>query len=231
MSYNRLRKITRLEVNQYSNLRILYLAENFLFNLENDIFVDLRYLTVLDLSMNDITKIPDHIFQLPSLEKLFLRQNLNMNLDDALDNVKTILSPLILLDISFTTDDSNVPEFPKLGKMPFLHTLNITGNMYSLMLPKHFAGLCKLSVLISANVTGAFDDPCDCWKINEWLMQRSVVFIPLKCPGVKRSKFNIKTLNPSNRVFKEKHSTYPHFSAMVLFFVIMLVAFFQVVHI
>lgn len=176
---------------QFSGLRILYLAENFLSNLDDDTFVDLQYINVLDLSMNGITTFPVHIFQLPSLEKLYLRQNLNMNLDDALEKIKPILSPLTFLDISFTTEEANLPEFPDFGIMPFIHTLNITGNMYSLILPRHFAGFCRMGILITDNVTAAFDNPCDCWRLNDWLMQRNVVFRHFTCPGIKRGKYTI----------------------------------------
>lgn len=192
LSYNRLRRLKRSELSRYSGLGILYLSDNMLQSLETDTFDDLKYLSVLDLSLNGITIIPAGILQLPSLEKLYLKHNTNMNLDDALEKLKIISSPLNYLDISFTTDENFIPEFPNLKLVPYLKTLNITNNRYSSMKPKHFAGLCKMSMLLSGNVSTGFDDPCDCWKINNWLTERNVVFTPFTCPGLNTCKyFNI----------------------------------------
>lgn len=174
---------------------MLYLADNLLLSIEEDTFLDLESLNVLDLGMNAISFLPVHIFQLPSLERLYLRQNQNANLDDALDKVRPIISPLTFLDISFTTDVDNIPEFPNFGMLPFLITLNVTGNKYSLIKPIHFAGLCKMQVLLSENVTGSFEDSCDCWRINRWLERRNVLFRPFTCPVMRNCEYNTRQYN------------------------------------
>lgn len=170
----------------FTGLKILYLADNLLVKLDDDLFLDMRYLQVLDLSINSLATVPTHVFQLESLQKLFLSQNMNLNLDYALKKVRPMFSPLTLLDLSFTTDDDNVPEFPKLGIMPNLLLLNITGNKYSSMKASDFAGLCKMKVLASANVTARFKVGCECWKINEWLKNKGVDFAPFICPIAKK---------------------------------------------
>lgn len=188
MSYNRLRRLTRSEISRFSGLSVLYLSDNILHIFEEDAFDDLKSLVVLDLGLNAITKVPVRIFQLPLLEKLYLRHNQNMKLNEALEEIRPISSPLTYLDISFTTEEFNVPEFPDLGMMPLLTLLNASHNTYSLMKPKHISGLCRMLFFVSENITTTFDDPCDCWKINDWLTLRSVAFTPLTCPVLKPSK-------------------------------------------
>lgn len=187
LTHNRLRKIQRHEVGQYSNLLMLYLEDNFLVEIEEDTFSDLTNLLVLDLGLNSIATLPSHILHLPSLEKLYLRRNQDIKMERALR--KSISSPLNYLDISYTTDEDNIPEFPNLGILPHLLTLNISGNMYSSIKPKHFAGFCRLSLLLAANVSGGYDDPCDCWRINTWFTSRGVQLLtPLPCSIVLKCK-------------------------------------------
>ncbi|KAJ8938870.1 hypothetical protein NQ318_008020 [Aromia moschata] len=67
------------------------------------------------------------------------------------------------------------------GTMPLLATMNITGNNYVTITPKHFANLCNLQILYNSNVTATYD-LCDCWIINRWLGERGVKFDTLECP-------------------------------------------------
>ncbi|KAJ8930841.1 hypothetical protein NQ314_016258 [Rhamnusium bicolor] len=153
LTFNRIRKVNKSDLSRFGYLTILYLTDNLLSNLDDEVFKGLESLSTLDLSLNAITKVPSSLFQLPSLNKLYLSQNLNINIIDAVEEAKPISCPLTMLDISLTTYEDNILDFPDFGIMPLLATLNITGNLYIKITPKHFAGLCSLQILINTNVT------------------------------------------------------------------------------
>lgn len=131
----------------------------------------------LDLSLNALSTLPSVIFQLPSLKRLYLSQNLNANIAELIDKVKPISSPLELLDLSF----NEIETLPDLGVMPHLIAYNISGNDVSNPEVRHFSGLCKLKFLYNSNFTSYFDDPCQCWNVQRWLIDRNVLFNKWEC--------------------------------------------------
>lgn len=138
------------------------------------------YLQILDLTLNGLTKVPPVLFHLPSLQVLYLSQNLNMNIADAIEEAKPITSPLLRLDISYVmTEEPN--ELPDLGLIPTLEKYNISGNKVLSLKPKHFAGLCSLKILDKTNMSIHYEQPCDCWTINRWLKDRHVAFEDFVC--------------------------------------------------
>lgn len=181
LTFNRIRKVSRADLSKFSYLKFLYLADNLLSKLDGDVFDDLTSLTTLDLSLNALNKVPPSVFQLPSLKSLYIGQNWNINIVDALEVSRPIQSPLTQIDISQTTDEENYSNFPDFGILPFLVVLNITGNFYFSIRPALFMGLCNLQKLINDNVTTEFEDACDCWKINNWLKLRKIKFTPFTC--------------------------------------------------
>lgn len=181
LSFNRIRKMSRSDLSKFKYLKLLYLNDNFFDNLQNDTFEDLTDLVSLDLSQNNIKRIPSSVFNLPSLDKLYLRQNFQLNMPASLESVKPIRSPLSTIDISSTTDEDSVSEFPDFGPMPFLTTLNISENRFQLIVPRHLAGLCNLQKLININVSYNYADDCDCWIMNQWLLERKVQFSTFMC--------------------------------------------------
>ncbi|CAH1153612.1 unnamed protein product [Phaedon cochleariae] len=182
LSFNRIRKVSRSDLSQFKYLKFLYLSDNMINNLDDDTFQDSEDLTTLDLSLNDLFKLPSTIFQLPSLKTLYLSQNQNMNIVDMMLVLnKPILSPLVQIDLSYTTCGENISEFPNFGLLPFLIQLNISGNQYSTMTPRDLMGFCNLQILINDNVTTGFDDACDCWKINHWLTEKKARFSMFPC--------------------------------------------------
>ncbi|XP_056646485.1 uncharacterized protein LOC130451476 [Diorhabda sublineata] len=209
LSFNRIRKITKADIDRFKYLKFLYLADNLLTNIEIDVFEDADDLTTLDLSLNAINRVPPVIFQLPSLTSLYLSQNLNINIVDAIEVSKPIVSPLTQIDISQTTDEDNYSDFPNFGILPFLLFLNITRNFYFNLTPRFFMGLCNLQKLINDNVTTDFEDPCDCWRINYWLKDKHVKFSPFRCEIVesqcKYTDFKEEDLQLYNQC-KEKHA-------------------------
>lgn len=168
------------DLSRYSSLKFLYLTDNMINKIHQDAFFYNTDLRVLDLSLNGIIKLPPQVLQLPSLEKLFLSKNANMNIIDAVDKAKPISSPLKELDIGFNEIDT-LPDF---GMMPHLVKLNITGNPEVEMSLKSFAGLCNLQILSMDNVTAVFEDPCECWILEKWLRDRNVMFSSWECPSL-----------------------------------------------
>lgn len=173
--------MNRSDLSKFGYLKLLYLNENFFDSLQNDTFEDMNSLVSLDLSQNNIKRIPHSVFKLQSLNKLYLRQNFELNMAASLEGVKPILSPLSMIDISSTTDEVFASEFPDFGPMPHLTTLNISENRYQVLTPKHLAGLCNLHTLININVSNNYEDYCDCWVINKWLSKRKVQFKTFIC--------------------------------------------------
>lgn len=195
MSMNRIRKLTKADLSRFKYLKVLYLSDNLLVNLDDDLFEDLPCLHTLDISINAISKLPTTLFQLPSLTSLYLSQNGNININDAIERAKPIKSPLTQVYIGETTDDSiELPDFPNFGPMPYLAMLNISGNKYSSMTPRDFMGLCRLQVLENKNVTAEYEDPCDCWTINQWLTEKKVKFEDFHCPVIKQCKLVIQRI-------------------------------------
>nr|XP_023023829.1 leucine-rich repeats and immunoglobulin-like domains protein 2 isoform X2 [Leptinotarsa decemlineata]XP_023023830.1 leucine-rich repeats and immunoglobulin-like domains protein 2 isoform X2 [Leptinotarsa decemlineata] len=181
LTSNRIRKINRFDLAPFSYLQFLYLQDNLIFKIDDDVFYDMNSLRTLDLSVNAITKLPTAIFQLPSLRTLYLSQNVNMNIIDALDSAKPIRSPLEKVDISYTTDEDNINKFPDFGPVPYLILLNITGNQYVTMTRKNLVGFCNLQILANDNVTTGFEEACECVRINQMLTFFNVKFTPFIC--------------------------------------------------
>ncbi|XP_076262659.1 toll-like receptor 2 type-1 isoform X2 [Rhynchophorus ferrugineus] len=183
LSYNRIRKISRSDFQKHSHLKYLYLADNLITKIEDDTLADLGKLETLDLSLNGLGKIPPGIFQLPSLKMLYLSKNTNLNISETIDTVRPITSPITKLDISQITSENESRDFPNFGEMPFLAILNISGNQFNYLMPKHFAGLCNLELLDNKNVTTSFKSYCDCLDLNKWLEERNVKFTQFHCYG------------------------------------------------
>lgn len=163
----------------------MYLSDNLLTNLENAAFEDLDELLVLDLSINGISKLAPIIFQLPSLKKLFLSQNQNMNIIEVVEESSPITSPLERFDIGF----NELETLPDLGVMPYLILYNISGNNLLNMSPKDVAGMCNLKKLANDNFTVSFNVPCDCWNVKNWFKERDVKFTNFECSVKETGRF------------------------------------------
>lgn len=177
LSWNRIRKIVEDDLKRYKSLKILYLDENMIMNVDENAFTSMTSLEILDMSWNSFVKIPPKIFQLPSLRKLFFSYNQNTNILEDIERLKPITSPLQYLELAF--DDLN--ELPDLGVLPTLFYFNITGNANVKFNSSKFAGICNLKALNNNDTTASFDDPCECWSLEKWLEGRGVEFQSFSC--------------------------------------------------
>lgn len=183
LSYNRIRKLNNADLQRYPYASHLYLMDNLLVSLDDELFKDMANLETLDLSVNALGKIPPAIFHLPKLKTLYLSQNWNINIAESIEDAKPISqSSLTKLDISYITEEGASADFPDFGDLPYLAFLNISGDQFNYLSTRHFAGLCNLQILVNVNVTSEYEQDCDCWKINQWLQQRKVQFTNLMCP-------------------------------------------------
>lgn len=178
MSMNRIAKIIRKHLSRFGRLKLLYLPDNKIVDIDSDAFDSNTDLQVLDLSLNPIRTLPSSIFKLPSLRKLYLSENEWLQIASAVEEAKPIISPLEFLDISAIRMD----VLPDLGVMPYLLRYNISNLPTEVAVSvKHFAGLCNLKFLENAKITAKFDDPCECLTLEKWLKERNVRFKPFNC--------------------------------------------------
>ncbi|KAJ8982810.1 hypothetical protein NQ317_010431 [Molorchus minor] len=207
LSFNRIRTLAPSELQKFKYLKFLYLTDNLISLLDEETFEGMNSLSTLDLALNALVKVPKTLFQLPALKSLYLSQNVNINIAETAEEVKPILSPLTLLDISYISVEEPT-DFPDFGSMPLLATLNITKNQYKSVKPNHFAGLCNLQVLVTNNVTIEFENDCDCWIINNWLTERNVIFLPLGCPVQENRCSNAIVNEEDKNIFVECRKIY-----------------------
>ncbi|KAK9876694.1 hypothetical protein WA026_014073 [Henosepilachna vigintioctopunctata] len=177
LTKNRIKQLRRSDLERYKYLKMLYLQDNFLIKIENTTFNDKTDLTTLDLANNGMSKIPQNIFHLPSLQSLYLSQNTNTNIVETMERAAPITSPLTQCDISFCEID----RLPEIGILPTLVKYNISGNNLNELNVRQFSGLCGLKYLITLNVTITLEDPCQCWNTNRWLKGKNVEFKPFEC--------------------------------------------------
>ncbi|CAH0690664.1 unnamed protein product [Chilo suppressalis] len=171
-SENRLQELKADTFSSYTSLKYLYLAENQMYNIDKDAFAPLGYLQTLDLSNNVIFNLPQTIFQLPSLRKLYLKDNPLLHLSlPKLQLHKPINAPLELLDIS----NCKILVLPNWGPLPHLIHYNISHNPLSILEPSHFAAMCKLE---KVDLTSAIDNLpyCGLKPTIIWLQEKRVYF-------------------------------------------------------
>lgn len=143
-----------------------------MYNIDKDAFAPLSYLQTLDLSNNVILNLPETIFQLPALRKLYLKDNPLLHLSFAnLQLHRPIKAPLELLDIS----NCKISVLPYWGTLPHLMHYNISHNPLTELEAKHFAPMCKLE---KVDLTKSLDGLklCDIKPTINWLQDKNVYF-------------------------------------------------------
>ncbi|KAL0901447.1 hypothetical protein ABMA27_006700 [Loxostege sticticalis] len=171
-SENRLQELKADTFTSYTSIKFLYLAENQMYNIDKDAFAPLSYLQTLDLSNNVILNLPETIFQLPALRKLYLKDNPLLHLSFAnLQLHRPIKAPLELLDIS----NCKISVLPYWGTLPHLMHYNISHNPLTELEAKHFAPMCKLE---KVDLTKSLDGLklCNIKPTINWLQDKNVYF-------------------------------------------------------
>lgn len=167
-SVNRVRVLTNDSLAAYTNLAYVYLSDNFIQEIQEGAFDNLRYLRVIDLSTNGCDTLPKSLFQLPYLQKIYLAKN---RLSDDLFKNMEVKSPLIFLQLA----KNRLNKIPQLGPLPTLLHLNVSGNSIASVSPEDLASFCSLQVLDLSKNPIKFDaNSCECQTLNAWLRIRGI---------------------------------------------------------
>ncbi|XP_029663703.1 leucine-rich repeats and immunoglobulin-like domains protein sma-10 [Formica exsecta] len=168
---NRLRELTNDSLTPYKSLAFIYLADNFIQNIEEAAFANQLYLEVLDLSQNGCDNLPKNLFQLPYLRTLYLGYN---KLTDSVFKVK-VTSPLKMLQLT----KNKLTRIPNLGALPTLINLNVSDNVIVSVSTEDLAPLCSLKTLdLSRNIIRFNLGSCECQMFNAWVKLRQIKIKP-----------------------------------------------------
>ncbi|XP_068626625.1 leucine-rich repeat transmembrane neuronal protein 2 [Battus philenor] len=171
-SDNKLQELHADTLSSYSSIKFLYLSENQIYMIDKDAFTSLTYLQTLDLSKNVILELPNSIFQLPSLRKLYLNGNplLHLSFKD-LTITKPIQAPLELLDLS----DCKINQLPDWGMLPQLMFYNISHNPLTVLNAQQFSLMCKLA---KVDLTESIDNLklCELKETVIWFQEKRIYF-------------------------------------------------------
>ncbi|XP_038208396.1 toll-like receptor 2 [Zerene cesonia] len=171
-SDNKLQEIHDDTLSSYSSIKFLYLSENQIYSIEENAFFYLSNLQTLDLSKNVILALPESIFHLSSLRKLYLNGNPLLHLHFSnLKLSRPIQAPIELLDIS----ECKIKVLPEWGILPQLILYNISNNPLTSIDALHFSSMCKLS---KVDLTKSIDNLklCDMRMTITWFQEKKVYF-------------------------------------------------------
>ncbi|CAL7941043.1 unnamed protein product [Xylocopa violacea] len=172
-STNRVRMLTNDSLAAYTNLAYLYLGDNFIQEIQEGAFDNLRYLKVIDLSTNGCDTLPRSLFQLPYLQKIYASKN---KLSDDLFTRLEVKSPLVFLQLS----KNKLNKIPRLGSLPTLLHLNVSENNISTVTTEDLAPFCFLMVLdLTKNPIRFAARSCECHALKWWLQTRGITSRPV----------------------------------------------------
>ncbi|XP_066581469.1 leucine-rich repeat-containing protein let-4-like [Prorops nasuta] len=196
-SVNRLRDLNSESLSRYKSLAYLYLADNFIQNIDEYGLKQLHYLQVLDLTKNGCDDLPPVLFQLPYLRKLYLAHN---KLTDSILNVET-KSPLTFMDLS----KNKLTKIPEMSPIPTLQHLNLSGNHIVSVTEKELAFFCNLKTLdLTKNPIKFNDDNCECQTFNTWIRERNIRLMPnITCNNAAPQCNLVKFSNSTVTVYQE----------------------------
>lgn len=196
VSVNRVRVLTNDSLAPYTNLAYLYLRDNFIQEIQEAAFDNLRYLKMLDLSTNGCDTLPKSLFRLPYLQNLYLSKN---RLGDELFERVDVKSPLILLQLS----KNRLGRVPSLGPVPTLTYLNVSDNNIGSVSPEDLAPFCSLKKLDLTKNPIKFDaGSCECHTFNAWLHAREIVSRPVYNCSEERAKGECARQEFTNRTME-----------------------------
>ncbi|XP_011640912.1 slit homolog 3 protein [Pogonomyrmex barbatus] len=163
---NRVRDLTNDSLTPYTSLAYIYLADNFISNIEEGAFAKQQYLEVLDLSKNGCDNLPKSLFQLPYLRTLYLAHN---KLTDSVFKTE-VTSPIKLLQLT----RNKFTKIPSIGFQPTLLTLNMSENQITSIDTEDLAPFCSLKVLDLSKNPIKFKAGCECQTFNAWVKLRRI---------------------------------------------------------
>ncbi|XP_076757750.1 leucine-rich repeat activity-regulated protein at synapses isoform X2 [Xylocopa sonorina] len=172
-STNRVRMLTNDSLAAYTNLAYLYLGDNFIQEIQEGAFDNLRYLKVIDLSTNGCDTLPKSLFRLPYLQKIYASKN---KLSDDLFTHLEVKSPLAFLQLS----KNKLNKIPQLGSLPTLRHLNVSENNISSVSSEDLASFCYLVVIdLTKNPLKFAAGSCECVALKSWLATRGISSRPV----------------------------------------------------
>ncbi|CAG2222725.1 unnamed protein product [Mytilus edulis] len=185
LSYNRIRNIPSGLFNGLSNLKMLQLSHNTISTISDNAFVQAGVIT-LDLSTNQLTKIPTEMLQQISgnkTEVLLQRNNIRMLQKNSLSNIELKLLNLASNGMDMVENDATYN-----CKIKYL---NMRQNMLT-TLPETM--LIYLNSVIIPQVflsTNPFVCDCDLIWLGKFLYQKSWKNIPKCSKPIELSRLNI----------------------------------------
>ncbi|XP_077291268.1 tsukushi-A-like [Arctopsyche grandis] len=175
LSFNRIRDLKNETFSRYTNVKYLYLGDNMIQTIEPLAFEPLTALETLDLSLNGLHTIPEAVFNLPMLRKLYISDNSLKNLYQELKLMeKPFRAPITYLDMMNT----QLFQFPDLGMMPYLQHLNVSQNKFTSLEPKNLANMCSLRVLDLTDSFSIGDNACANKPLISWFLDKEIQAVP-----------------------------------------------------
>lgn len=171
-SDNKLQEVHSDTLSYYTSIKFLYLSENQIYSIDKDAFAYLTDLQTLDLSKNVIFQLPETIFQLPSLRKLYLNGNPLLHLSlNSMEISKPIKAPLELLDLS----DCKIKVLPDFGILPQVVLYNVSHNPLTTIDVYTLSSMCRLTKL---DLTESLDTIklCDLKLSIKWFQEKQIYF-------------------------------------------------------
>uniref|UniRef100_A0A336LUZ4 CSON001690 protein n=1 Tax=Culicoides sonorensis TaxID=179676 RepID=A0A336LUZ4_CULSO len=175
LSQNRIRELTRESFSRYTDLKYLYLFENIIIEIENGTFSQLTGLEALDLSYNGLSTIPLELLYMERLRNLYIAGNKLSRLDHDINSLsRPITAPLQVLSLA----ETYITQLPKLGILPDLWQLNISGNSLNGLKFDQFQGFCGLKTV---DFNNSHVPVCECRIIDYKLTERMADVLNLNC--------------------------------------------------
>lgn len=175
---NRIRDLTESSFSRYTSLRFLYIGDNLINILDENVFGILQDLEVIDLSLNGLRKIPADLMNLPSLRKIDFSQNrLETDDPDIYKGVSTSFSVQVL-----NLAKNKLRQMPQLWMFPHIKYLNVSKNELTTISVTNLATMCVLRELdVAYNprlFTTSGNDACDCHLFKYWLEEYDITLKP-----------------------------------------------------
>lgn len=210
-STNRMRELTNDSLTPYKSLAYIYLADNFIQNIEEAAFANQPYLEVLDLTKNGLDSMPKSLFHLPYFRTLYLGDNKFTDSSLKVD----VTSPISILHL----EKNKLTKLPEIGVQLSLVVLNVSDNLITSMRTEDLAPFCSLKILdLTRNPIRFNGGDCKCQTLNAWLKLREIKVKPglfnctdssvnEECADVQFSNQTYEMYNNCSNIIQQKAET------------------------